>query len=299
MADAVISLGASGLVLADIDPQVYVGGAYSVSETAAVTLTAISGGMYRIGGLSEASFQPRTVTYQAPGQPGASYEWLQAGGVPESVILPLRSAGVVIGDLAASLLISGAASGYALTLTNVGTFNDYRLAGWTTSTLARDWVLGYSFDGDTYERRWQESGGLAYAGSSEYLESFGKDPDEIAAALESGAQDIDTSFQAAGYLAPINLTSMVEGAEKARLAAKLAEVNEALAAWLLTRGNRRAAPTPVATAYQAARAWLKMVAEKKVNFSTVPVSPRTGRTFATSGSEPHPLPNSVFEGLCQ
>lgn len=138
---------------------------------------------------------------------------------------------------------------------------------------------------------------MAYASTNTYLQSFGRSADEVTAALDGGAAEIDGAFQVAGYVAPIDLAAMPAGEEKTRTTAKLADVNESLAAWKLSRGNQRAVPTPVIAAYEEAMLYLKGIREGKIKILGLPSNSRTSRAFAVVGTLPHPMPNAVFDGI--
>lgn len=133
--------------LGDLGLALYLNGAsaslsgVSIDETAAGVVS-----HYDVSGLPDGNRGQRyELTWSAGGQAGV-HRWPAQPGSPSSVILPLRSPGLVIGDIGAALYLDGAAvSTASLTLTSVG--DDYRLGGLPAAPGGSEYRLAYRFGG--------------------------------------------------------------------------------------------------------------------------------------------------------
>ncbi len=109
--------------------------------------------------------------------------------------------------------------------------------------------------------------------TSQLLAIAGDDKTTAEQALEAGAFDIDTAFAQAGYAVPVDPTQATDATVQTRLAAKLAEVNRAKAAFLLSSGSsrgRKGQSTVIQKDWKACEEWLKKVAERDVVIPGLP-----------------------------
>lgn len=115
----------------------------------------------------------------------------------------------------------------------------------------------------------------AYADTTDAILRFaGNNEAEALSALSAGAHDIDAALRSGGYSAPVD-TSALTTTDGVRLVAKLRDINLALAAGILSRGQgtRRGTPDKVRKDYKDARDWLDRVREgKELLTALVPVS---------------------------
>lgn len=107
-----------------------------------------------------------------------------------------------------------------------------------------------------------------YAASNAFLLSLAaQDAAEVLEALNAGAQEIDEAFASGGYNTPILLNLLPAGDATDRITAKLAMVNEAIAAYLLgspaNGTGRKGSSERVVKDYDNAILWLDRVATRE------------------------------------
>lgn len=117
----------------------------------------------------------------------------------------------------------------------------------------------------------------AYAAANDALESLvGSDTALVDQALESAAGEIDEALDAAGYATPVDLTVIADANQKARITARLAHLNRALAADILSSGTvdsgRRGQPTAIERQAKIARDFLEKLREGKARIPGLPTS---------------------------
>ena len=87
-------------------------------------------------------------------------------------------------------------------------------------------------------------------------------------ALAAGAAEIDEAFASGGYVTPLDLSALDAGYAKTRLVARLADVNRAIAAYILsspaTGLGKKGSSDKVEKDYKRARAWLDKVSAGEI-----------------------------------
>lgn len=133
---------------------------------------------------------------------------------------------------------------------------------------------------------------MAYAEPTEVLLRMAAEVEaDAVAALNSGAYDIDAALRSAPsrYSAPVDVESLISE-EGIRLAAKLRDINLALAGGILSRGigSRRGTPDKVRKDYEDAQKWLERVREGKEVLSALVPLAASGSLAVVGGFEwPH------------
>lgn len=133
---------------------------------------------------------------------------------------------------------------------------------------------------------------MAYAEPTEVLLRMAGEVDaDATAALNSGAYDIDAALRSAPsrYSTPVDIDALVSE-EGVRLAAKLRDINLALAGGILSRGigSRRGTSDKVRKDYEDALKWLDRVREGKEVLSALVPLAALGSLASVGGFEwPH------------
>jgi hypothetical protein len=157
VASFVITLGTTGLVKADLDLRYYLDGTEDAVKITAATVVEIgASGDYLVSGLPAVGPGAwATVTWEYPAGVGGWYVYpSDQTSAPPFLVLPIREAGLAVGDLAIALYKDGVARVDVLTSTAVGAdSDDYRVTGWPTDE-AGDWVLAWTRHGIVYNYGW-------------------------------------------------------------------------------------------------------------------------------------------------
>jgi hypothetical protein len=151
-----IPLGVPGLVKADFGFRFYRGAVAVPSAVTALTVTEVGDGDYRVTGLPTApTGEDLTLTWEYPEGAGSSFAYPRRAAPPSGVIVPIRDAGLTIGDLDAALYLDGALQGDALASVELGAPGDYRLTGWpTVAPAAGRWLLVWRYAGISSYASW-------------------------------------------------------------------------------------------------------------------------------------------------
>lgn len=116
----------------------------------------------------------------------------------------------------------------------------------------------------------------AYADTTKALLNIaGDDKEAVEQALDSGAFDIDTAFSRGGYAVPVDPTTLADLDTRKRLTAKLAEVNRAKAAFVLSSGTsrgRKGQSNVIQKDWAACNKWLVAVGERDVIIPGLPAA---------------------------
>lgn len=158
----VIPLATPGLVVGDFGFRFYTNGTAVPAIAAALTITELAGGDYRVNGLPDGSAGNwSTLTWEYPAGAGAAFVYPQPQqGAPPNLVLPVREAGLLAADLELALYLDGVANGAVLTATEVGSPGDYRVSGWPTTTRG-SWVLVWRRYGMSFSLGWNASGSIS------------------------------------------------------------------------------------------------------------------------------------------
>jgi hypothetical protein len=155
----VIPLGTTGLVKADLGLRYYSNGVLDAGAVvAALTVTEVGGGDYRVSGLPDVTDATlRTLTWEYPAGVGGYYVYpMLPSTVPVNLILAVREAGLSAGDLSLALYKDGVLRGDALTVVEVGPTGEYRVSGWPLTT-AGAWSLVWRRHGLSFSYSWTVS----------------------------------------------------------------------------------------------------------------------------------------------
>lgn len=148
MAFFILPLGVSGLNLSDIDPHLYEGLEEVSQSLFGITFSEepVASGFYRIEGLSDISSSVirRTLTAEYPEGVGYSFVWGgEQNGTPETVIIPVREAGLTGSDFAFTVYKNGVSQNDIII--SVGDplqlDGDYPVSGWPVEVNGAEWLL--------------------------------------------------------------------------------------------------------------------------------------------------------------
>lgn len=204
-----LSLGATGVRLADIDLRLYAG-LVSVGVPVGVTLTAASTGIdYVLSGMPEGEIF-NTFTYVYP--PGVGFYQLWVGQdvrpIPAFIIIPLRVGGQA-NSIDVALFLNGNLSTVPLTIVEVGSPGDYAVYGWPVPQPGERWLLRWTINSVHYRRNWSIPAVVHGVSTiiSDLADMFSDD-----LVVETVAADAYGQFSVIG--APLTIRCHIEGNSK-------------------------------------------------------------------------------------
>lgn len=134
-----------------------------------------------------------------------------------------------------------------------------------------------------------------YLSDTTQLDKLGYSTAERDRAQAAAAEDIDEAFRLAGYTTPVDTSTLTDADAKARLDAKLAATEQAIAVHILISADvtRDGDPTLQRKEFLRAMEWLK-----RVSAGTAGLSPQLAgrsRTFAIAGDRADTRPQDVLD----
>lgn len=146
----VLPLRETGLELADIQPVLYRSGAASPVLLAQVTMVDQGSGYYRV----TVPDGDGVLTWEYPEGVGSSYAW-GSSGTPASLVLPLRTEGLVAADVEPKAFRDGAPQSLTFSLDPLE-LGDYALSGWPVEANGMGWAVTWTISGVTFQSSWWE-----------------------------------------------------------------------------------------------------------------------------------------------
>lgn len=147
----VIPLGVSGLAASDFSFRFYLSNVAYPAYAAALTVTELTAGDYRVNNLPDAAWA--TLTWEYPGGGAGNFAYSNESGAPPYVVIPVRDTGLVAADLGLALYLDGVERADTLTVAEIGLPGDYSVTGWATDTPGT-WLLVYHYGGVAYYQSW-------------------------------------------------------------------------------------------------------------------------------------------------
>lgn len=174
MSDVLIIPGPAGLVTADFSFETYLAGVQQADPGLSVSVAAVTADatLYLVSGRPDGEQgEYHEITWEMPGGYAGVHRWPLQFGSPSSIVLPLRQAGVVIGDLGLLLYLDGSSvSTSGLSLAYVSP--DYVLSGLPTPAAGSTYTLVFSYGGVVQSFSWPSRPGtlpsLPLAGAGAY-----------------------------------------------------------------------------------------------------------------------------------
>jgi hypothetical protein len=208
MGSLVLTLGDTGLTLADLDSILYDENNEVTSFT--LVLTEQSPGAYLLSIPDD--FRWYSFTYEYPTGVASTRRfgrYLYPYEAPPGIVIGLREPGITIDDLAITVYLDGVLRTDTLALTNLGN-NDYYLTGWPTtqsSSTAGRWSLSWTYNGVTYSFEWTVPLYTVSAFAAEFIDLMS---DTLIAT--PGVLDEYGAFVASGVV--MSLPCRIEGAAR-------------------------------------------------------------------------------------